>query len=389
MIDTSICIRDRHQGSSLYSPPQRICPRRHPLPNDITYTFTLRKPKTGQLDTNNRLLYWKTPVNVAMLWFKKREGDIEMEPVRGQKKNTAPEDTEYRPINWKKILLSPKYIPWHILSILILVATVMITIKHDEVVAKLRPFSEKVRDLPAGWLIPIAILFVISFPPLFGHEIIALLCGVVYGLWIGFAIVAAGTFIGEIGTWFAFKYLFRRKAHELERKNLNYGALARLTRDGGFWIVLVIRLSAVPSHFSTAVFSTCDVRFWHFFVSTFLSLPKQVVLVYLGVLLVKQDDDSTIKTVMFLILGAITIALGAWIYIKMRNVKKVLLEEQETRRVKKAESVEMTPSVKTAFERRYDNEPYEAQPLQPQPYRTYEPQVFEHTMVPTQPARML
>jgi hypothetical protein len=91
----------------------------------------------------------------------------------------------------------------------------MITIKHDEVVAvsrnliaqsdtstdappqKLRPFSEKVRDLPAGWLIPIAILFVISFPPLFGHEIIALLCGVVYGLWIGFAIVAAGTFIGE------------------------------------------------------------------------------------------------------------------------------------------------------------------------------------------------
>jgi uncharacterized membrane protein YdjX (TVP38/TMEM64 family) len=61
----------------------------------------------------------------------------------------------------------------------------------------LRPFSEKIRDLPAGWLIPIVILIVISFPPLFGHEIIALLCGVVYGLWIGFAIVAAGTFLGE------------------------------------------------------------------------------------------------------------------------------------------------------------------------------------------------
>lgn len=46
-------------------------------------------------------------------------------------------------------------------------------------------------------MIPIAILVLISFPPLFGHEIVALLCGVVYGLWIGFAIVAAGTFIGE------------------------------------------------------------------------------------------------------------------------------------------------------------------------------------------------
>ncbi|KAF2821168.1 hypothetical protein CC86DRAFT_470916 [Ophiobolus disseminans] len=299
--------------------------------------------------------------------FKKREADVEMEAIRGQKHESSTENTEYRSINWKKILLSPKYIPWHILGIAIFIATVLITVKHDEVVAKLRPFSEKVRDLPAGWLIPIAILFVISFPPLFGHEVIALLCGVVYGLWIGFAIVAAGTFIGEIGTWFAFKYLFRRKAQELERKNLNYGALARLTRDGGFWIVLVIRLSAVPSHFSTAVFSTCDVKFWHFFVSTFLSLPKQIVLVYLGVLLVQKNEDSKIKTVMFVIIAIITLALGVWIYMKMRNVKKVLLEEQELRRVKRADGVEMVPNVQSAFERRYDEEPVEwtMQPTQP------------------------
>jgi hypothetical protein len=176
-----------------------------------------------------------------------------------------------------------------------------------------------------------------------------------------------------VGTWFAFKHLFRRKAIELERKNLNYGALARLTRDGGFWIVLVIRLSAVPSHFSTAVFSTCDVRFWHFFVSTFLSLPKQIVLVYLGVLLVENNNnDNTIKTVMFLILGVITIILGVWIYVKMRTVKKVLLDEQEQRRVKKAESVQMVPTVRSAFERRYDD---------------VEP--TEWTMVPAQPVRMI
>jgi uncharacterized membrane protein YdjX (TVP38/TMEM64 family) len=180
-----------------------------------------------------------------------------------------------------------------------------------------------------------------------------------------------GTNSALVGTWFAFKYLFRRKAIELERKNLNYGALARLTRDGGFWIVLIIRLSAVPSHFSTAVFSTCDVKFWHFFVSTFLSLPKQIVLVYLGVLLIEQDadksSDSHIKTIMFAIVAVITIVLGVWIFIKMRAVKKVLMEEQEQRRVKKAEGVEMVPNVKSAFERRYDEEPAEwmMQPTQP------------------------
>jgi uncharacterized membrane protein YdjX (TVP38/TMEM64 family) len=55
--------------------------------------------------------------------------------------------------------------------------------------------------IPFGWLIPVAVLFVISFPPLFGHEIVAVLCGLVWGLGPGFAIVAAGTFIGEIGNF--------------------------------------------------------------------------------------------------------------------------------------------------------------------------------------------
>lgn len=233
------------------------------------------------------------------------------------------------------------------------------------------------------------ILVVISFPPLFGHEIIALLCGVVYGLWIGFAIVAAGTFLGEsklvstksrrfstdsiaVGTWFAFKYLFRRKAIKLERTNLNYGAMARLTRDGGFFIVLIIRLSAIPAHFSTAVFSTCDVKFWHFVVATLLSLPKQIFLVYLGVLLVQDSNDSLIKTVMFGVVFLITIAMGVWIWLKMAKIKKVLLDEQETRRIKRAESqVEVVPDVKSAFERRYDEEP------------------SEFTLQPTQPTRMV
>jgi hypothetical protein len=39
-----------------------------------------------------------------------------------------------------------------------------------------------------------------------------------------------------VGTWFAFKHALRRRALKLERTNLNYGALARMTRDGGFWV---------------------------------------------------------------------------------------------------------------------------------------------------------
>jgi hypothetical protein len=40
-----------------------------------------------------------------------------------------------------------------------------------------------------------------------------------------------------VGTWFAFKYAFRNKAAKMERTDLNYGALARVTRDGGFLVL--------------------------------------------------------------------------------------------------------------------------------------------------------
>ncbi|KAF2010275.1 hypothetical protein BU24DRAFT_427406 [Aaosphaeria arxii CBS 175.79] len=51
----------------------------------------------------------------------------------------------------------------------------------------LRPSSERVRGTA-----------IYSFiPPLFGNEIVETLCGVIYGLWIEFGIVAVGTFIGE------------------------------------------------------------------------------------------------------------------------------------------------------------------------------------------------
>lgn len=151
-----------------------------------------------------------------------------------------------------------------------------------------------------------------------------------------------------MGTWFAFRGLLRTRAERLERTNLTYAALARMTREGGFWIVLAIRFSVIPSHISTAVFSTCNVLFWHFAVSTFLTLPKQVVLVYIGTLLANEKEreppasasphssaeqsERAIKAAVIGVTGVMTVALGVWIWNRMRGIKKQLLEEQDRRR---------------------------------------------------------
>jgi SNARE associated Golgi protein len=135
-----------------------------------------------------------------------------------------------------------------------------------------------------------------------------------------------------VGTWYAFKYAFRRKAIKLERTNLNYGALARFTRDGGFFVVLIIRFSIIPSHFSTAVFSTCNVKFWHFAVATFLTLPKQIVIVYVGVLLAQtQTKNNTVNDIVLGITFFTTVVAGIYVYRKMRITKEILLEEQAVR----------------------------------------------------------
>jgi hypothetical protein len=62
-----------------------------------------------------------------------------------------------------------------------------------------------------------------------------------------------------------------------------------------------------------------------------MTLPKQIILVYLGVLLVQESKDNTVNIIVLGITFLTTIIAGAYIYVKMRKTKTILLEEQATR----------------------------------------------------------
>ncbi|RPD69744.1 hypothetical protein L226DRAFT_548049 [Lentinus tigrinus ALCF2SS1-7] len=230
---------------------------------------------------------------------------------------------------------------YYVIFIVCLVGVILFTVYHSQIVNWLKPAATWMHDLPYGWTIPIAVLFVISFPPLFGHEIVAILCGLVWGLGPGFGIVAAGTFLGELGNFYAFKYCCSARGEKLERTKLSYACLARVVREGGFKIALIARLSAIPGHFTTAVFSTCGMGVITFSIAAILSLPKQFITVYLGVALEQSQDgtsstsDTIIKDVVLGVTTLITIGAMWYIYHQMNKVKpQVIYDRRKARQAK-------------------------------------------------------
>ncbi|WWC58467.1 uncharacterized protein I303_101009 [Kwoniella dejecticola CBS 10117] len=212
---------------------------------------------------------------------------------------------------------------WYAILVIAIVLTALITSKHETIVEFCEPVTRTIRDWPGGWLIPLAILIVVSFPPLVGHEIIGILCGLVYGLWVGFAILAAGTFLGEIATWIAFKWCCQGRAAKFEKKNKLYASLTQLIREKSFMFTLVLRFSAVPGHIVTAVSASAGANFWMYLAAAFLTLPKQFTIVYLGKAFGTQSRKNTIISIITTVLTLIgTVVAAVYIYYQMRIVMR-------------------------------------------------------------------
>ncbi|KAJ9476902.1 Golgi apparatus membrane protein TVP38 [Pseudozyma hubeiensis] len=220
-----------------------------------------------------------------------------------------------------------RYLHWWVMLIVVIAIVALTTIYHKQIVDWLTPISKKVTTVAWGWIIPVAILFIISFPPLFGHEIVLILVGLVYGIWIGFGIASLGTLLGEIGNFYAFKHCLRSMASNYEKKNIHYACMAEMVRDGGFWVMFLARLSAIPGHFTTAVFATVGMNIFVFTFAAVLALPKQLLIVYLGVAIknsgtgTEDTKSKVIKYVVLVISFIITVWTAYWLYQKMEKVR--------------------------------------------------------------------
>jgi hypothetical protein len=70
------------------------------------------------------------------------------------------------------------------LGILAIVIAVLFEVYKKDFERWAKPLTDWLREREAwSWTIPVAILFILSFPPLFGHEIVQLIVGVSTQMW--------------------------------------------------------------------------------------------------------------------------------------------------------------------------------------------------------------
>ncbi|KAK4051385.1 hypothetical protein OIV83_002869 [Microbotryomycetes sp. JL201] len=245
--------------------------------------------------------------------------------------------------DWKKSIKNSfrrKYWIYWILAIILTAALILLAIYQDPIVRWFEPRKQDIIDTPASWAIPIAVLVILSFPPLGGHEVVILVVGLIWGLWIGFAIVSAGTFLGEMACYIMFKYFFSAKAAKIEQKSIFYACVARMMREGGLWILVVVRFSAIPGHVVTAMQSTIGVGILKYSLAVIITLPKQLAIVYLGVMFGETDateDQATVNkqrkiSLSVLFLTALMTVLALYIvYMRARALYPQILLEQKAR----------------------------------------------------------
>ncbi|OSC97884.1 hypothetical protein PYCCODRAFT_1418775 [Trametes coccinea BRFM310] len=229
----------------------------------------------------------------------------------------------------------------------IIALLILFVVYQQNIVNWLKPFADWMRRTPGGWLIPIAILVVLSFPPLFGHEIVAILVGDVWGVGIGFGIIAAGTILGELVTYCVFRWFCMARGRKMEEKKVKYAILSEVIRQGGFKMAVIVRYSAIPGHLTTAIFATCGMNVFIFLAAAFLSLPKQLATVYLGD---AQSTDAssrtthTVKTVVIVATILITIFAMRYVRSEQDKVKEaVIYRRRKARQAKLRVAAGMDP----------------------------------------------
>lgn len=112
------------------------------------------------------------------------------------------------------------------------------------------------RELPGGWLIVFALVFVSAFPPMIGYSTANTIAGFVFGFPLGWPIVAVACVAGSLCAFLASRTVLSRYVDRMVGKDPRFVALGQVLRRDGIWYLTGIRFSPLPFSLSNGFLAT-------------------------------------------------------------------------------------------------------------------------------------
>ncbi|KAL6704731.1 Tlg2-vesicle protein [Coniothyrium glycines] len=202
----------------------------------------------------------------------------------------------------------------------------------------LLPVAKKWRDIPAGWLILWALIFVVSFPPLIGYSSLLTIAGFVYGFPNGWFIAATATVAGSTASFLLSRSLLKNMVHRLIANDTRFAALSLTLKHDGLKLLVMIRMCPLPYSLSNGAVATFPTVHWaSFAAATAIVSPKLMLHIFIGAQLEKiaatpdGKMDAKTKAISYLsiFIGAVAgVATGYFMYSKTKQ-RAAELEAEE------------------------------------------------------------
>lgn len=214
-----------------------------------------------------------------------------------------------------------------VLGILGIILVGLFMVFHVYIIKFMIYLSDKWGELKYGRLLLFTLVFFVGFPPLIGFSSLSVLCGMVYGIFSGWILLATASITGSFCSFLVFRYLLKSKADSLLKSNEKFRAFSEILKeDQSLLLLILIRLCPLPYSLSNgALASIPELSPMTYLSASILTAPKLFIHVFIGHQFkdIGDDHNSTLKRVIdgvSLVITTIASSVTTYIiYMKMQQ----------------------------------------------------------------------